>query len=294
MTRILAIDGAATAGFCFGATGEEPRFGSRCFTGGGASGEVVRGSSAPCALSSSATSPTSSPTRRVFPGRGFCKPPGQREDAGGCSASAETHRRHRLGLQSALLPGDRRRSLLVPDRQSNWGGRARKAATIAAARARGWAVNDDNAADACAVWAYAESILDPVAAQQRRARSRLSWRCIPQRRHPAMRSRGAPVVNHKTKGDKVMLQNQIRPLPANCNSPPADFSLVEIEAARGRKSPAEHVSVPVRRVLARTLALPRPDVGTANERRHLQFEARVGCAVALRAAMNARDSGDRR
>jgi hypothetical protein len=52
-----------------------------------------------------------------------------------------------------------------------------------------------------------------------------------------------------------MAENQIRRQPANCNSPPADFRLVEIEVARGPKSEAlVHVSVPVRRVLARTLS----------------------------------------
>jgi hypothetical protein len=59
-----------------------------------------------------------------------------------------------------------------------------------------------------------------------------------------------------------MLQNQIRPPPANCNSPPDDFRLVEIEAARGpQKTGVEHVSVPVRRVLARTLARYRDRIG---------------------------------
>jgi hypothetical protein len=52
-----------------------------------------------------------------------------------------------------------------------------------------------------------------------------------------------------------MLQNQIRQAPANYNSPPSDFSLVEIEAARGQgKSGLLHVSIPVRRVLARSLS----------------------------------------
>jgi hypothetical protein len=56
----------------------------------------------------------------------------------------------------------------------------------------------------------------------------------------------------------MALQNQIRQPPANFNSPPDDFSLVEIEAARGQqKTGLEHVSVPVRRVMARALSLYR-------------------------------------
>jgi hypothetical protein len=55
-----------------------------------------------------------------------------------------------------------------------------------------------------------------------------------------------------------MLKNQIRQPAANYNSPelkPDDFRLVEIEAARGpQKSGLEHISVPVRRVLARSLS----------------------------------------
>jgi hypothetical protein len=59
-----------------------------------------------------------------------------------------------------------------------------------------------------------------------------------------------------------MAENQIRPRPANCNSPPDDFRLVEIEASRGPQTSAlQHVSVPVRRVLARALARYRDRIG---------------------------------
>jgi hypothetical protein len=55
-----------------------------------------------------------------------------------------------------------------------------------------------------------------------------------------------------------MAENQIRQPPANFNSPPDDFRLVEIEASRGpQKGGVQHVSVPVRRVLARALSLYR-------------------------------------
>jgi hypothetical protein len=59
-----------------------------------------------------------------------------------------------------------------------------------------------------------------------------------------------------------MAENQIRTPPANCNSPPDDFRLVEIEAARGPQIPGvQHVSMPVRRVLARALARYRDRIG---------------------------------
>jgi hypothetical protein len=59
-----------------------------------------------------------------------------------------------------------------------------------------------------------------------------------------------------------MLEKQIRPQPANFNSPPDDFSLVEIEAARGPQTSAlQHVSVPLRRVLARALSRYRDRIG---------------------------------
>jgi hypothetical protein len=59
-----------------------------------------------------------------------------------------------------------------------------------------------------------------------------------------------------------MAENQIRQKPANYNSPPADFRLVEIEASRGPQTGGvQHVSVPVRRVLARALALYRDRIG---------------------------------
>jgi hypothetical protein len=59
-----------------------------------------------------------------------------------------------------------------------------------------------------------------------------------------------------------MLEKQIRQPPANFNSPPDDFSLVEIEASRGpQTSRPEHVSVPLRRVLARALSRYRDRIG---------------------------------
>jgi Holliday junction resolvasome RuvABC endonuclease subunit len=56
--------------------------------------------------------------------------------------------------------------------QGSWGGRAKKkAATVRTCLAMGWDVAGQvDAADALSLWAYAEAVLDPVAAAQRRAR----------------------------------------------------------------------------------------------------------------------------
>jgi hypothetical protein len=172
MTRILAIDGAATAGFCLGGTGAEPRFGSRRFTGSGASGEVVARFSRFLRQTIEREQPDVLCYESPYFPMGFRKGP---------PANAKTLRRL-LGLAEITdaiawdyelecyqATAGEVTSYLTG--KSNWGGRAqKKAATIAAARAWGWAVNTDDEADACAVWAYAESILDPVAAAQRRAR----------------------------------------------------------------------------------------------------------------------------
>jgi Holliday junction resolvasome RuvABC endonuclease subunit len=56
--------------------------------------------------------------------------------------------------------------------QGSWGGREqKKAATVRACMAFGWDVAGQvDAADGLSLWCYAEQILDPVAASQRRAR----------------------------------------------------------------------------------------------------------------------------
>jgi hypothetical protein len=80
-------------------------------------------------------------------------------------------------------------------------------------------------------------------------------------------SRGADWQAQTTgaRGLQPMAENQIRRQPANCNSPPADFRLVEIEASRGPQNPGlVHVSVPVRRVLARALTRYRDRIGNGD------------------------------
>jgi hypothetical protein len=172
VTRILAIDGAATAGFALGRTGQEPRFGSRCFTGSGASGEVVARFSRFLRQTIEREQPDVITYEAPYFPMGFRRGP---------PANAKTLRRL-LGLAEIIdavawdcnlrcYQATAGEVCAYLTGKSNWGGRAqKKAATIAAARAWGWAVNTDDEADACAVWAYAESILDPVAAAQRRAR----------------------------------------------------------------------------------------------------------------------------
>jgi hypothetical protein len=55
---------------------------------------------------------------------------------------------------------------------------------------------------------------------------------------------------------------KILPSQVNFNSPPDNSRLAELEAQRGPQPRAPvHVSVPVRRVLARTLSLYRARIG---------------------------------
>lgn len=205
MTRILAIDGAATAGFALGATGEEPRFGSRNFTGSGASGEVV----GRFARFLRATIEREKPQVLIY--EAPYVPTAWRS---GPPLNAKTVRRL-LGLAECIdaIAWDYRlrcyqatageiTSYLTG--KSNWGGRdKKKAATIAAARRWGWAVNNDNEADALAVWSFAESILDPVAAAQRRARLGLELALHPETGDAAqggLTRRRLAGPNHRRKG----------------------------------------------------------------------------------------------
>jgi len=212
MTRILAIDGAATAGLCFGPTGGEPRFATRCFTGSGASGEVVGRF---CRFLR-ATIEREEP--QVVAYEAPYVPTAWRS---GPPLNAKTVRRL-LGLAEiidAIAWEYRLRCYQATAGEvcayltgkSNWGGRdKKKAATIAAARAWGWAVSDDNQADACAVWAFAENILDPIAAAQRRARLGMELALHPPNedapRGEIAGRRG--VVHHKPQGTKAHASRQ--------------------------------------------------------------------------------------
>jgi hypothetical protein len=203
MTRVLAIDAASISGFTFGATGDEPRFGSRCFTGSNASGEVV----ARFSRFLRATIERERPD--VIAYEAPYVPTAWRS---GPPLNARTVRRL-LGLAEIIdaIAWDYRLRCYQATAgevcsyltgKSNWGGRAnKKAATIASARRWGWAVNDDNAADACAVWAYAESIIDPVAAAQRRARLGLELELhAPNEDAPQRLVVGRRRANHRGRG----------------------------------------------------------------------------------------------
>jgi len=205
VTKILAIDGARIAGFALGETGQEPRFGTRNFTGGNASGEIVARFSRFLRQTIEAEQPDVVAYEAPYvPGAWRTGPP----------LNALTVRRL-LGLAEVVdaicfeyrvrcyqATAGEITSYLTG--KSNWGGRAaKKAATVAAARAWGWAVANDDEADALACWCYAESILDPIAAAQRRARLGLELSLHPPNEN-APRGRtagrqGSSSRRHKTK-----------------------------------------------------------------------------------------------
>jgi Holliday junction resolvasome RuvABC endonuclease subunit len=90
--------------------------------------------------------------------------------------------------------------------QGSWGGRdKKKAATVRACMAFGWDVAGQvDAADALSLWAYAEQILAPVAASQRRARLGMELSLHPLNedapQRGAARRRGSSAARHKKSG----------------------------------------------------------------------------------------------
>jgi crossover junction endodeoxyribonuclease RuvC len=216
VTKILAIDGASTAGFAIGAPGEEPRFSTRQFTGGGATGEVVGRFCRFMRVTLERHKPTIITYEAPYVPTAWRKGP---------PLNARTVRRL-LGLaeiidaiaweyQIRCYQATAGEVTAYLTGKANWGGReAKKAATIAAARRWGWAVSDDNQADALAVWAFTESILDPVAAALRRARLGLELplenedtprRQIAGRRAKTQGDRSGR--NHKRRGDEAHGRN---------------------------------------------------------------------------------------
>lgn len=197
MTRVLAIDGAAIAGFALGAIGAEPRFGRRNFSGSGASGEIVGRFSRFLRAVIEAEKPDVIAYEAPYVPTAWRRGP---------PLNAKTLRRL-LGLAEVIdaIAWECRLQCYQATAgevcayltgKANWGGRdAKKAATIAAARAWGWDVTNDDEADALAVWAYAESMLDPVAAAQRRARLGLELALHPETKDaPRRGSRGVSGV----------------------------------------------------------------------------------------------------
>jgi hypothetical protein len=169
---ILFLDAAGTTGVAFGAPGSEPKFATRSFIGRGASGEVVARFRAWLVATIDKLEP------RVV---AFEAPYIPRFGSKGPPQNAVTIRRlHALcGTIEAVCWEKQIKCYEATASeitrhftgQGSWGSRAKKkAATIAQARRFGWAVTDDNQADALAGFCYAEAVLDPVAAAQRRAR----------------------------------------------------------------------------------------------------------------------------
>jgi Holliday junction resolvasome RuvABC endonuclease subunit len=91
--------------------------------------------------------------------------------------------------------------------QGSWGGRdKKKAATVRTCLSYGWDVEGQvDAADALSLWAYAEAVLDPVLAAQRRAGLGLELALHPEKKGtPRCRVAGRRgVVSHKPKGNKA-------------------------------------------------------------------------------------------
>ncbi len=91
--------------------------------------------------------------------------------------------------------------------QGSWGGREKKkAATVRACLAFGWDVAGAiDAADALSLWSYAEAVLDPVAAAQRRARLGMELALHPPNEDAPQRGtagrRGSS--NHKPQGNRA-------------------------------------------------------------------------------------------
>lgn len=201
---ILFLDAAGTTGVAFGAPGSEPKFATRRFTGSGASGEVV----ARFRVWLVATIDKLEP--RVVAFESPYIPAGNK----GPPLNARTVRRlHAICGTIEAVCWERKISCYEAGAseitrfftgQGSWGNRAKKkAATVAQARRYGWAVTDDNQADALAGFCYAESILDPVAAAQRRARLGLELALHPPNedaRQARSAGRRGSSVRHKKSG----------------------------------------------------------------------------------------------
>jgi len=209
---ILFLDAAGTTGVAFGAPGSEPKFATRRFTGSGASGEVVARFRAWLVATIDKLEP------RVI---AFESPYIPRPGSKGPPLNSGTVRRlHGLCATIEAVCWERKIACYEAGAseickaftgQGSWGSRAKKkAATIAQAKRFGWAVTDDNQADALAGFCYAEAVLDPVAAAQRRARLGMELALHPPNedapRGEIAGRRG--VVHHKPQGTKAHASRQ--------------------------------------------------------------------------------------
>jgi Holliday junction resolvasome RuvABC endonuclease subunit len=207
MTRILAIDPGGLCGFAVGELGDEPRWGTHKGARGASTGEALSSFAGWLRDLVVAEQPElvcfESP---YIPMRGAEIP-----------RNASTVRR--LHCYSGLIEAVcwRLRIKVYEARpseicrhftgQGSWGGRdKKKAATVRTCLAFGWDVAGAvDAADALSLWAYAEAVLAPVAAAQRRARLGIELALHPPnedapRRLTAGRQGSS---NHKPKGGRA-------------------------------------------------------------------------------------------
>jgi hypothetical protein len=173
---ILALDPATTCGFAYGRPGDEPEFGARDFTGPGGNGEVI-GKFRLWLLEMCSRqrvqmivfeSPYVPRPKKWKPGE---PPPRETINpltlrrlyalAGEVEAVAWQLRLECLEATTAEI-------CKFFTGTSYHGGRDnKKAAIIARARQYGWDTLSDDAADALALWAMAENIVDPALSSRR-------------------------------------------------------------------------------------------------------------------------------
>jgi hypothetical protein len=187
---VLALDTATRCGFAFGETGcATPEFGARDFSGQGGNGEVIgkfrQWLNQRCYQLKPGIVVFEAPYIPVF----------QKPKPGGPPPMNALTLRRLIGLTETVCAvcwelriecreattGEISKFFTGVFRHA--GGRdAKKAATIAMCTAWGWDVEgSDDAADALALWAMAEAIVDPRAHQQRGGEGALFLRAATQR-----------------------------------------------------------------------------------------------------------------
>lgn len=181
---ILALDVATRVGWASGVVGETPQFGSVNFSGKGGTGEVLArwrfwlidrvSTLRPTIIAFE--SPYVPQPRTTFVKAGTEAPRGK-----GVPPMNPAVLRRLLAMCGLVEEIGFERSVRVRECVSgefvkyftgkgSWGGRdAKKEAVMRICRLHGWDVPDDNAGDACALWAYAEFMLSPDDAVRRRS-----------------------------------------------------------------------------------------------------------------------------
>lgn len=167
---ILALDPATVTGWAYGAPGDEPVFGARDFTGPGGNGEVI----AKFRLWLLETCRTTHAKMLVFESPYVPMPKkGEKSKmnplvlrrlyaiAGEIEAVAWQLRLECLEATTGEI------CKFFTGTQYHGGRENKKAAIIARARQYGWDTLSDDAADALALWAMAENIVDPFVSSKR-------------------------------------------------------------------------------------------------------------------------------